>query len=119
MYHFKNVLTYLRIYQESKPRSTFDHIWNFHSFFFSHESKNGENDRCREKGSSSVDSADEHGIFVAIVMKFVIGTQGQKRSNADAIGEENLSAAIYPAFTGLQSFPIRSKQEFDTIHGAI
>ena len=82
-----------------------------------HKSKNGENNRCREKWGECINTTNKKGISVAIMVELVIWSQSQESSNANSIWEENLSASIDPALTGWQSAPIRSEQKFDTIPG--
>ena len=97
----------------------FNHISDIHSFLFSHESQDGENDGGAEEGGEGVDTADQHGITDNIVMKLVVRSHSQKCSNTHSIREEDLSASINPALASLQDFPVGREQEFESIHGSI
>ena len=96
-----------------------DNIADFHALLFGHKPKDRENDRGREKGSESVDSANHDRIADNVVMKLVVGSHGQERSNSDSIREKDLSSSIDPALASLQDFPVGSEQEFESIPGSI
>lgn len=68
----KKFANYLWINEEGQTRSALDYVSNFHAFFFGHESQNGENDSGREKGSASIDSADQHGVAITVMVEFVV-----------------------------------------------
>ena len=92
----------LRIHKESKRRARLDNFSNLHSLLMSHIAQDREDDTGREYGGEGVHTANKDGIAVAVVIKLVVTSKSQKRSNSYSIREENLGSSIYkPSFTYL------------------
>ena len=62
----------LRVDKESKSRTRLDNISNLHSLLVCHVSQDREDYRCRKYGGEGVDTANNDGITVTIVVKLVV-----------------------------------------------
>ena len=109
-----NCKNYLRIHKEGKSRTRLDNFSHLHSLLVSHVAQDREDYTCREYGGEGVHTADKDGVTVAVVVKLVVTSKSQKRSNSYAIGEENLSSSICKEFNIYQVKCMQSNSPIQT-----
>ena len=86
---------HLGVHQEGQAGPGLDHVVHQDALGVSHVAQDGEDHHGREEGGEGVDAADDNGVLVAVVVELVVAAQGQQSSNANSIGEEDLSAAVW------------------------
>ena len=85
---------HLRVHEECQARTTLHHVLHLHTLGGGHVAQDREDDDSREEAGEGVDTADEDGVLVTVVVELVVASQGQESSDTNTIGEEDLSASI-------------------------
>lgn len=81
----------------------------------SHVTQDGEDDKTSKDGSSTVGDGDDHGIAEAVVLKLVLGGEGDETVPGRTQGVEDLDGSTLPYFGVLEEVPLGGDEELDAL----
>lgn len=74
----------------------FSHCCDVHAQFKRHEAEDGEDGEAGDQAGGAVEQTQGEGVSVAVVVVFVVASQGWQAAQADGVGEKDLAAGVHP-----------------------